>query len=88
MANVTKNKNNDDEQILNPEQLPGLIETLLTPLDNDTIDDEKLEETIFRNVLFVTKIFKNAIANNILKYEDIKQQEAMAPSAKEAEKNE
>ena len=68
MANT---KNNDDEQILNPEQLPGLIETLLTPLDNDTIEDEKLEETIFRNVLFVTKIFKNAIANNILKYEDI-----------------
>ena len=29
MAN-TKSKNNDDEQILNPEQLPGLIETLLT----------------------------------------------------------
>ena len=57
MAN-TKNKNNDDEQILNPEQLPGLIETLLTPLDNDTIDDEKLEETIFRNVLFVTKSLK------------------------------
>jgi len=85
MAN-TKNKNNDDEQILNPEQLPGLIETLLTPLDNDTIEDEKLEETIFRNVLFVTKIFKNAIANNILKYEDIKQQEAMAPSAKKKRK--
>ena len=54
MANA-KSKNNDDEQILNPEQLPGLIETLLTPLDNDTIDDEKLEETIFRNVLFVNK---------------------------------
>ena len=78
MTSKTDIKN---DNYLNPDQLPSLIESLLTPLDNDSIDDEKLEATLLKNVLLVSKIVKHAIFNNILKYDDIKKDNSMQPSS-------
>ena len=52
------------------DKLPQLINSLLAPLESDSIDDEEVQEKLMKSVLDITQIFRAAAAENLLRFED------------------
>ena len=51
------------------DKLPELINSLLAPLESDSIDDEEVEK-LMKSVLDVTHIFRTAASEKLLRFED------------------
>ena len=52
------------------DKLPQQINSLLAPLESDSIDDEEVQEKLLKSVLDITQIFRAAAAENLLRFED------------------
>ena len=52
------------------DKLPELINSLLAPLESDSIDDEEVQEKLMKSVLDVTHIFRTAASEKLLRFED------------------
>ena len=70
LQSLIHRKRNASMAELSMDKLPQLINSLLAPLESDSIDDEEVQEKLMKSVLDVTHIFRTAASEKLLRFED------------------